>query len=379
MRVAVLGAGMIGSTVVRELVKYSIIGEVYVIDALATNIHTCLSVVNHSKVNGEVVDLGKEKVLHDVLLTVDIAISCLPHNLSMTVTKAAIKAKCHLIDLVGSQFEEKLLLDEQAKAAGVIIMPGCGVAPGITNILAARGIDLLDEAKTVTMLCGGLPRYPTGPLKYQIVFRLESLLALYTREALAVQGGELVKLPPLTGLEEVQFPEPIGACEAVITDAYSTAYTLKDKVDQLYEKTVRYAGHWEKVQTLVELGFLNDTPIENNDSHISPRTFTEKILAPNLAGKSVEDVTVLRVEVNGFKKGKAYTYQWEMIDFYDKKRQITSMAKTTAIPATIIATWIAEGRITETGVLPPEQVIIGDRFQPFMETLTIKGIEIKFN
>ena len=134
------------------------------------------------------------------------------------------------MDLVGSHFNEKIALHQEAQEAGVIIVPGCGVAPGITNFLAAQGIEMLDEAEEAVMTCGGIPRYPVPPLWYQVVFRLESVLGLYTKPAIAVENGKLVNYPPLSGLEKITFPDPVGVCETVITDAHSTAFMLKDKV-----------------------------------------------------------------------------------------------------------------------------------------------------
>ncbi|MEK4029084.1 saccharopine dehydrogenase C-terminal domain-containing protein [Pseudobacillus sp. FSL P4-0506] len=378
MRVAVLGTGMIGTTVVSELVKFSNIESVLAIDGNSTSVKKCLEVANNPKAIGKEASLQTEQAIEEVLKNVDIAVACLPHSLSLPAIKAAISAKCHLVDLVGSNFEEKMKLDKQAKEAGVIIMPGCGVAPGITNFLAAQGIELLDEADEAVMICGGIPRYPVPPLWYQVVFRLESVLGLYTRPALAAENGELVELPPLSGLEKLTFPDPVGHCEAVITDAHSTAYTLKDKVKKLYEKTVRYEGHWEKMDTLRQLGFLDEQPIEINGYQISPRAYSEKVLAPKMQGGSKEDITVVRVEVSGIKDGRQTKYTWEMIDLYDHERNITSMAKTTALPAMLITNWIALKKVTDAGVVPIENVIIKEKFNPFIEELSKLGIEIFF-
>ena len=282
------------------------------------------------------------------------------------------------MDLVGSKFSEKIELHQEAKEAGVLIVPGCGVAPGITNFLAAQGIEMLDEAEEAVMICGGIPRHPVPPLWYQVVFRLESVLGLYTKPAIAVENGKIVELPPLSGLEKLTFPNPVGHCEAVITDAHSTAYTLKDKVKNLYEKTVRYPGHWDKMNVLGELGFLDDKPIIVEEVTTTPRALAEKILAPKMIGATNEDITVLRVEVSGFKEGEAIKHTWEMVDLYDHERQITSMAKTTAIPAALTAKWIASKKITETGVNPIEELIVGDRFQPFVEELNSLGVQINY-
>ncbi|MET3656818.1 lysine 6-dehydrogenase [Sporosarcina psychrophila] len=377
LHIAILGTGMIGTTVVSEIAKFTGIDAITAVDVSQGSIDKCLEIANNPKVIGKVATLETEDDIAKVLKDVDVAVACLPHSLSLLAVKAAIKAKCHLVDLVGSNFNEKIALDNEAQEAGVIIIPGCGVAPGITNFLAAQGIEMLDEAEEAIMTCGGIPRYPVPPLWYQVVFRLESVLGLYTKPAMAVKDGKLVKLPPLSGLEKIIFPDPVGVCEAVITDAHSTAFILKDKVKNLYEKTVRYPGHWGKMSVLGELGFLDIDPITIDGITTTPRALAEKILATKMVGDSNEDITVVRVEVSGVKGGKSTKYTWEMIDYYDHGRNITSMAKTTAIPASLAAKWIAMKKITETGVVPIESIIIKDRFQPFIEELASLGIEIE--
>lgn len=368
---------MIGTTVVSEIAKFSVIDKVTAVDGRQDSIDTCLENTNNPKVTGIVTPLETEEDIYNVLKGADIAVACLPHSLSLIAVKAAIKAKCHLVDLVGSEFIEKVALHNEAQEAGVIIIPGCGVAPGITNFLAAQGIDLLDEADEAIMTCGGIPRYPVPPLWYQVVFRLESVLGLYTKPAMAVQDGKIVKLPPLSGLEEVTFSDPVGVCETVITDAHSTAFVLKDKVKNLYEKTARYPGHWGKMGVLSELGFLDTEEISVAGTVTTPRKVAEKILTAKMIGDSIEDITIVRVEVSGVKDGKSTKYTWEMIDLFDHERNITSMAKTTALPAALAAKWIALEIITETGVVPIEKLIIRDRFQPFIDELNSVGIEIE--
>ncbi|MFJ7969778.1 saccharopine dehydrogenase family protein [Psychrobacillus sp. NPDC096389] len=378
MHIVVLGTGMIGTTVVSEVAKFNEIDVITAVDVRQQSIDKCLEIANNPKVVGQVASLETEEDIAKVLKGADVAVACLPHSLSLVAIKAAIESKCHLVDLVGSKFSEKIALYKEAQEAGVLIIPGCGVAPGITNFLAAQGIEMLEEAEEAVMICGGIPRHPVPPLWYQVVFRLESVLGLYTKPAVAVENGELVELPPLSGLEKITFPEPVGNCEAVITDAHSTAYILKDKVKNLYEKTVRYPGHWEKMNVLGELGFLDDQPTKVGEITTTPRAFAEKILAPKMIGASNEDITVLRVEVSGMKEGKSTKHIWEMVDLYDHERRITSMAKTTAIPAAITAKWIATNKITETGVVPIESIIIRERFQPFVEELNRLGVNINY-
>jgi lysine 6-dehydrogenase len=380
MRVIVLGTGMIGNVAVSELAKSTSIDEVMAVDAVPANVDRCVVNANNAKVAGKVADLSNLEAMTELLRGADIAVACLPHSLSLLAIKAAISAGCHLIDMVGSNYEEKAALNDQALEAGILVIPGAGVAPGIANFLAARGIELLDEAEEAVMVCGGIPRHPLPPLWYQVVFRLESLLGLCTKPALAVENGELVKLPPLSRLEALSFPEPVGECEAVVTDAHSAAFTLKNKVKRLYEKTVRYKGHWEKMNVLAELGFLDEAPVEIDgvEGFVSPQKLTIKLLERVMKGGTNEDITVLRVTVTGTKNGKQTKLEWEMVDLYDNTHNITSMAKTTSFPAVILAEWMAEGKLAARGVAAIEEVIIGDRFDPFMLALRGRGIHISF-
>ncbi|RKN70699.1 L-lysine dehydrogenase [Paenibacillus ginsengarvi] len=378
MKVAVLGTGMVGYAVVRQLAKSRIVREVIAADADLERVEQRVLAIGCPNVTGKAVDLGDESSVTAVLAEADVAINCLPASLSLQTTRAAIAARCHLVDLSCAAYEDKLKLDAAAKGAGILVVPGCGVAPGLVGILAARGVELMDEAEEAILICGGLPRHPLPPLSYQIVFSVDSLFQLYRKMSLAAENGQLVQLPPFSGLESIRFDEPVGECEAVITDAWSLPHTLRHKVGRIYEKTVRYKGHWSKLATLAELGFMSDTPVEVGGVPVCPLELTKRLLEPQMKGGTDEDLTVARVTVSGKKGGRPYKAQWDMIDLYDSTRGITSMARTTGFPAVVMAEWIAEGRMPERGVLAPEQLVTGERFEPFVAALRDEGIRISY-
>ncbi len=378
MRVGVLGTGMIGHMVVRELVKNPLIARVVAFDAVENSLTRCLDDISSDKVSGEVADLSHIEGVVKALQGVDLAIGCLPYQLSLMATEAAIAADCHYFDLCGVKFPEKQELNQLAKDKGLLVIPGCGVAPGLSNVLAARGVELLDEADEAVIYCGGIPRHPLPPLWYQIVFRLESVMGLYTRPALSVENHEAVDLPAMSGFETITFPDPVGECEAVITDAHSIAYTLKDKVNRLYEKTLRYKGHFGKMGTLAELGFLNDTPVPVDGVAVSPLKLSMALLGPKMKGASQEDILVMRVVVSGKAQGASVTHVWEMMDFFDEAKGDTAMARTTGFPPVILADWFANGKLNERGVLGIEEIVIGDKFKSFVEELSEKGVKIDY-
>lgn len=380
MKTVVLGTGMIGAMMARELATCPAITSVLAVDTSADSVERCLAEAKANgaaqKLKGMVADLAAPEVLTRLLADTELAVGALPHSLSMAATRAAITGRCHLIDLVGSAFRDKAALNEEARRADVLIVPGLGVAPGLANVLCARGVELLDQTDRAEILCGGLPRHPLPPLWYQIVFRLESAFGLLTRPASAVVDGQFVTLPPLSGLEPCRFSAPVGECEAVITDAHSIAFTLAGRIRTLYEKTVRYRGHWQKMQTLAELGYFAEAPVEVDGQLVSPRRFSIALLGPQMKGASKEDVTVLRVTVTGTKDQRPVRHEWEMVDLYDQARSMPSMTKTTGFPVVIFARWLAEGSVPERGVLAPEQLLATDRFDAFLRELAASGVEV---
>ena len=261
----------------------------------------------------------------------------------MVANEAAIEARCHLVDLVGSKYEEKLRLDEPARSAGVLLVTGCGVAPGIVNVLAARGIDRLDFADEAIMYWAS-PGTHCPPLHYQVVFRLESVMGLYTRPAIAAENGEIVKMPALSGLEEIAFPEPIGVCEAAYSDAHSTAYTLRHKVRRLAEKTVRYPGHFEKMGVLAELGFLSEEPVYIEGRPVIPRQLTTAVLEPQMRGESEQDVTVVRVVVRGTKTAARFVTNGPWSTCTTNSGDTRRWPKPRAFPPSSPFRVVAEGR-----------------------------------
>lgn len=389
MRIAVLGTGLIGRMIVRELAQSSVWSEVLAVDgstaAAEAAVNEAMQAASQSATTGwpavrsVATDLGSFDKMVDFLRDVDIAIAALPDSLSFDANRAAVEAGCHLIDLVGAQYpEKKSALDTPAREADVLVVTGCGLAPGMANVLAARGVELLDEADELMIYCGGLPRHPQPPLMYQQLFSMEGLMGLYTRPVFIVEDGRLVELPPMSGLEDCHFPDPVGACEAAYSDAHSVPYTLGDKVKRLAEKTVRYKGHFGKMKVLQELGFFNEESVAVDGHSVSPRQMTMAVLEPQIQGESKEDITVMRVLATGTKDGNPVRHEWTMVDFFDQLRGYTSMARTTGFPALIVAEWLAKGKLPERGFFAPEQLLVGERFEPFIEELAREGITFNY-
>ena len=146
------------------------------------------------------------------------------------------------------------LLEGQARAKGVTVIPDCGLAPGMVNILAQMGISRCDRTESVRIYVGGLPQHPEGVLKYQVVYSLEGVLDYYTTLCWVVRGGKRVNIEALSEIEPVEFASPVGTLEAFHTaGGLSTmAYRYEGKIPTMEYKTLRYPGHAQLIRTAVE-------------------------------------------------------------------------------------------------------------------------------
>ena len=223
-----------------------------------------------------------------------------------------------------------------------------------------------------------IPREPRPPLYYETVYLLESVFGAYRRPATIRLGGEPVEVEPLTGLEELEFPVPIGVLETFYTDGLgSLAMTVGDRVrDDLYEKTLRYRGHVAAIQLLQACGLFERRPVDVFGTSVPPVVFLQKVLEDRLKLGPASDILVLSVLVQGRKDGEPRAHTFELIDFFDPATGNTAMARTAGFTAACAARRIASGSIATRGVLFPEEIFLGDRYDAIVSELADKGVTI---
>jgi lysine 6-dehydrogenase len=385
MQVSVLGTGLMGSTVVLDLLNNPYVSKVIACDADPTRLRKLRSKVSSNnkktaKLRCKRINVTNRTQLFGVLKKCQLAIGALPHSLSQLAVKAALEADVDFIDLIFSwRYTELAQLNKLAEKRDVLIIPACGLAPGLTNILAARISQKIINVNEIKISVGGLPQQPKPPLNYRIVFSLESVLEEYTRSALIVKDEKITEVPALSGLEDISFSKVNGEFEQFYTDGLSTLpYTLKN-VKNMGEKTIRWKGHCMQIKTLAECGLLDKSPslMLQNGIKISPIKILAEVLSKRLRLKEEEkDFTLLRVL--GLNEGGKIAKQFEMVDYFDEKRAMTSMARTTAFTCTTVAEMVIEGEVRGAGLLPPEKVVtLNGNFEIFEERLRSKGVVVE--
>jgi saccharopine dehydrogenase-like NADP-dependent oxidoreductase len=323
-------------------------------------------------------DLNDQAAAVKLMASFDAAIGALPWSASVLAIRAALQAGIPLVDLARPDDNQLPGLRREVEAAGGFVVLGCGLEPGLTEIMARYLAEKLDQVDELHIKCGGIPEKPTPPLGYKIVFGGRQL-PLSESDALVVEDGQLKPVPRYSGVEPVVFPG-VGECEAWHEGFMPWLLELPALKDLQVgtQKTVRWPGYAAKVTVLKEMGLLSQEPVEVDGVQVVPKKLLDALLYPHVRLEEGEkDITVFRVEAVGEKEGHPRRYKIEMVDRYDEKLGFTSMARTTAFTGAIVARMIARGDLKATGILTPEQVIAGPLFDRLVDELA--AVNIRFD
>jgi lysine 6-dehydrogenase len=362
MRYVVLSSGMMGSAAAFDLAAADESNEVLLAD-LHLEAATRAAGAIGPNVHPRQVDANNQEEMVRLFRNADAVLSAVPYSLNLQVTRAAIEAGTHMCDLGGSNeiLDQQLTLSNEALGRNVTIVPNCGLAPGLINILAVEGFRRFDRVDSIRLRVGGLPQNPRPPLFYQITFSVEGLINEYLEPVDVIKAGRLLKAEPLSDLEEIEFPPPFGRLEAFNTSGgiSSLPRLLHGKVQDLDYKTIRYRGHCEKFKTLIELGFASAEPIMVGANVRTTRELFAELLRKKLDYRD-KDVVLARATIEGSTGKLRRSLVYELIDYYDVSTQMTAMMRTTAFPTSVIAQMLAQGRVTRRGVFPPEEIVPGE-------------------
>jgi lysine 6-dehydrogenase len=376
MKVLVLGSGQMGKGAAYDLAKQDSVEQIVLAD-IDLKCAEALAKEVGEKAVAKKVDAKKHDQLVKVFSEVDSVISAVSYTVNVLHTEVAIETATHMCDLGGNKFEveKQLEMNDQAKDAGITVVPDCGLAPGMVSVLAREGIEYLDRVESVKIRVGGLQQEPRPPLNYSLIFAVEGLINEYIEPCEALRDGKITIEDPLVGFEEITFPEPFGKLEAFNTSGGTSTlpHTYEGIVPELDYKTIRYPGHGHKMWCIMKLGLMDSDELDVDGKKVSPRRVFETLLEKNLP-PSGKDVTLLRVMIEGWKGTESRNIEYEVIDYFDDATGLTSMMRTTSFPAAVTALMMADGRITERGVLTPERCIPP---KPFIEALRARGIDIK--
>lgn len=349
MKIAILGAGMVGKTMAIDLCEMH---NVTSFDISSNSLEQLK--LKNSTINTVKADLSDFSNYATLLHDFDYVITAVPGFMGYKALEAVINAKKNVADI--SFFpEDAFALDNLAKENNVTAIVDCGVAPGMSNYILGYHNSSINIEDFECMV-GGLPKHRVKPFEYKAPFSPIDVIEEYTRPARLMVNGKIVTKPALTEVEYIDFDQ-VGTLEAFNTDGLrSLLFTMN--IPNMREKTLRYPGHTNLIKSLIKGGFFSTEKISFNGMEISPLDFSSAVLINQWKSKpDEEEFTIMRIKLTGKDKNqKQTTFIYDLFDTNDTITQTSSMSRTTGFTCTATLNLIMNGMFTKKGVFPPENV-----------------------
>lgn len=399
MRILVVGSGKMGRAVAWDLAQ---VGDVDVIglgDVDEKLLQQTGDWINSSKIELHPLDILDRKATVALMGRYDVVVSTLPTRpTSYGALEASIEAGTDYVDIleeyhrspdteeteglkITAEYGERL--HERALEKGVTVLDGMGFAPGLSNITVGEAIRKLDRAETVIARVGGVPSEETAnrnPLRYMITWAFEHVLREYMVDVQIIEDGKVTIVPAMSAYETFGFTE-FGLdveLEAAITPGMPSFIHTRPTLNYFAEKTIRWVGHYQAIQSLRDCGLLSLEPIEFEGQQIVPRQFFCEMITPRLLQKEGDtDVCFMYNTITGTLGGRDTIIEYRMADRADPNTGLSSMARVTGFSASISALLLGRGEISEKGIVAPEDAIKGDLYGFYIAELEKRRILVK--
>jgi saccharopine dehydrogenase-like NADP-dependent oxidoreductase len=348
MNILVLGGGQQGRVIAGDLARSLGSARVTVADVREPRLPA------HSNLRWLSADLSDPQAITRLVHAHDLVVGALPSRFGWNVMQAAIEARRPLVD-VSFCAENPLLLDAAARAAGVPILPDCGLAPGLSHLCCGHAA-ALGPVEELVIYVGGVAEDPAQPYGYVVTWSLDDLLEEYVRPARFVRDGAPVTLPVFSEMETLEV-EGAGTMEAFLSDGLRTLMDTLPDVPHMSERTLRWPGHVAQVKPLVESGrFLDE--------------FRARCVV-----ESPRDLVAMVVRA----RWKTRSARMTLVSHWDEGEKLTAMSRTTALTTSVTAQLVARGGAREPGVHPLERVARdGDAYRFIVDEMARRGVFMKW-
>ena len=173
MATLVLGSGIVGTAAAWDLVRRG--HDVTIADV---DVDSAGSAALASGAGAKQIDAEDTASLLGELDRFEIVVSAVPYRFGLSVATAALTAGTHYLDFGGNPtvVASQMHLHDRAVDAGVMLVPDCGLAPGLANVLGEELIESSSDGiiDSIQIRVGALPQKQAGILGYQLAFNLPS-------------------------------------------------------------------------------------------------------------------------------------------------------------------------------------------------------------
>lgn len=373
MKITVIGAGAIGTAVAYDLAHSDDVARVQVCEAQPVTLRAFRAAHAHPTLRTYEADARDVQTLEPIVSGSACLVSCVGPEHNARLARLALDVGAHFVDLGGAEPgrpEEESLADRTERRQRWVVT-GCGLAPGLAEVLAVRGIERLDEARSARVLVGDVPLDAAEPFGYRLAHSAEKLISDYTQPAPVLRGGAIEMREPLTGVETLEV-DGFGVMEAFYAGGMGgLAVALEGQLDGLDVKTLRYPGHADRMRFLLDLGLGERTSLDVR-THLTYRDVLARRLRQRLGG-AYRDAVLVRIEIDGRAGDEEGTLVYEMVDRYDEASGLSAMQRCTGFPAAAAAVLLSQRELVGGGVGAAHQVL---PIEPFIARLAERGIRV---
>ena len=355
------GAGRICRETALDLVEFSDFDEIAIGDYDEKAGQEVVKLLNDPRVRFQRVDVKNRAEAVGIMKGYDIVVDGTTITLNGLSTACIAEAGCHGINLNG--FGEEYQYDPIFKAHGRTHVPGFGMTPGTTDMMAKYAIDRLDTVDTVRISHGAFRPVAfsasiTETTSYEYDPKLESRVVY--------EDGKFIQVPPFARPLDVELPGPYGTHPEYIiphSETKTVAAYLEEQGKQA--RLIEVRGTWppknmQLVRALYDWGILKNDKIRIAGVEIGIMDAVSAYLMQYPVGQETELYGyALHIDVTGTKGGKKVRYLLThthpasdgTVAGWEKLRAYT---RCVGIPMSIAAQLIAKGKVKRTGVVMPE-------------------------
>lgn len=354
------GAGRICRESVLDLAEFSDFERITVADVNEPEGRAVVAACGDPRVDFVLVDVADSSAAISAMRGYDVVLDGTTIALNGRTTAMIAEAGCHAINLNG--FGEEDASDAVFRAHDRTCVPGFGMTPGITQMMAMAAANELETVDEVRVSHGAFrPIAFSRSIAETTIYEYDPALP----GRMVFEDREFVQVPPFSRPREVRLPEPYGITTQYIIPHAETR-TLAGALAPKGVRLIEVRGTWpaanmQLVRALYDWGFMRNDLVNVGGARAGVLDCISEYLLNSREGTETELYGyALHVEVTGSAEGRARRHTLThthpasdgSVAGWEKLRSYT---RNVGIPLSIGAQMIAAGAVSATGVVTPEQ------------------------
>lgn len=372
MRIGVVGgAGAMGSVTATDLATSPGVSEVVIVDA---DVPRAQALAGGLEGRGAALSVaGVDVPLVGSLDGCAAVVNAAGHVHNLAVMEACLAVGAHYTDLGGLFHVAVRQYDwnDRFASAGLTATLSMGSAPGLTNLLAARGVDIggMDTVESIEIADAVVPGRQYHPSEaYGPPYAAVTLIEEYTAPAPQFIDGETRFFPAGSGARNYDFPG--GNVECVYTIHSEPATLPRSYADRGIQRVewrlgLAPADH-VRLLSFVASGLASQDPVTVDGMSVRPADVLAAVLARQARNDAATPdpgaVEWFRVITSGSRDGRPVTVTCDVEVTDPASGEFSGGAWVTGVPPSIAAQIMASGRALRTGVHGPELTMPLDLF-----------------